>query len=730
VVLFNTYLPDTLPHCIGYEVLKTNTILIDHGYIGLTTKTAIDQLPSLPQVLVQILDAIHGDNADFQHIADIIRQDMAMASKLLTVSNSSYYGREQSCESVERALLFLGTDVVKTIVITASIKQFYSQFSQNHQLFLQKFWRRSLVTANLAQVLATLTSYSSPDEAYLCGLLTDVGQLLLLTHNETEYLKILEEAEDDQQLLLAEKQHLSFDHCQQGADLVESWQLSNFMADAVRYHHESSDLILDAHQLVKIINLSSSLGAEGDITDEALAAADNLFGLNESLTRELRSRIDNDVNSMASSLGINIDYQKQNESKHLEAHRQLGERLSELGELSQINAGLSQSITNEGLQSAAQRSIFLTLGISNSVLFLLDEKQQELCSQEQHNPSSPQGGKPLNLTIPLQSGRSLISDAFINAQHRNSNDQQQVLSIVDRQLVNYCQSDILVCWPLVTQSNAQVPSQKVGVLVFACNEQQLKEFSLRSRLINRLCSQIATAIINNEQHLKTLDKSGPNNEQYLQKIQEAVHEASNPLSIIRNYLELLTVQLGDDHSANDGLELIKEEIDRVGNILLRLKDPDQTTTDKEINVNSVIRSTARIFEDSLFATKQINLALDLDKSLKSIPGDPEHLKQILTNLLKNAVEALPQDGNIRIGSEATVSFSGRDFAAIYIEDNGPGISDTIKQNLFSPVTSTKDSNHSGLGLSITKKLIDDLKGSIICRSSANSGTQFQILLPK
>ncbi|MFT5692881.1 MAG: signal transduction histidine kinase, partial [Oceanicoccus sp.] len=87
-------------------------------------------------------------------------------------------------------------------------------------------------------------------------------------------------------------------------------------------------------------------------------------------------------------------------------------------------------------------------------------------------------------------------------------------------------------------------------------------------------------------------------------------------------------------------------------------------------------------------------------------------------------------GKITISSEASVSFSGRHFVGIYIEDNGPGIDEKIKKNLFSPVTSTKGDGHSGLGLSIVKKLIDEMSGSIVCRSSAPNGTQFQILLPK
>ncbi|ARN73041.1 HDOD domain-containing protein [Oceanicoccus sagamiensis] len=692
----------------------------------MVTKTAIDQLPSLPQVLVQILDAVQKDSADYQRIADIIRHDAGIATRLVAVANSSYYGRAKNCESIERALLFLGTDVVKTIVITASIKQFFGHFNQQHQQFLKRFWRRSLITANFAQVLATLTSYTAPDEAYLCGLLADVGQLIALTQDEQQYLAMLEGVESDTQLLTAEQQQLGTTHCELGADLIDSWGISGFMGDAVRYHHEADSLIQDAHHLVKIVNLASQLSADGDIDDQALATADNLFGLNESLTRELFSRINSDVDAIASSLGIDISATDASEAGYQQAQQQLGERLGELGELAQLNAALGQARSQDGLQQAAQRSLFLTLGITGSVLFLLDSQKQRLCSQPA-SQDSQQANQALNFEIPLQAGRSIISEAFVSGSQQSS-QASSTLNVIDRQMLRYCQGDTLVCWPL-TQNTAD-GHNSVGVLVFACTAPKLKELDARASLVQQICYEIANAIADNQQRFEQIDQEGPSSHQYQEHIREAVHEASNPLSIIRNYLEMLRIKLGNEHDANEGLELIKEEIDRVGNILLRLKDPDELTEGNDVlNINQVIDATSHIFEDSICITKNISLEKQLDSSLGETPGNPEHLKQILTNLLKNAVEALEPGGKIIISSEASVSFSGRDFSAISIQDNGPGIAPEVKKNLFSPVDTTKGQGHSGLGLSIVKKLIDDMDGSIVCRSNPNSGTQFQILLP-
>lgn len=684
---------------------------------GVVDTTTLDQLPSLPQVLLKILDAIQSDSADYQHMADIIRQDAAIATRLIAVANSSYFGRPRQCESIERALLFLGTDAVKTIVITASIKQFFSHFNQKHNTFLKSFWRRSLVSANFAQVLATLTSYPSPEEAYLAGLLLDVGQLILLTGNEQAYLGLLQSCDDDQQLLQRELEQFRKTHSELSGELVDSWKLSGFMADAVRYHHEPVNLVQDAQHLVKIINLSSLLSADSGIDDPALAAADALFGLNESLTRELFARISGDVDQLAKSLGIDID--GDDEEQQQATRQQLGRRLGELGELAQINASLLRAQNREALQSAIQRSLYLTFGIRQSVLFVLDPESDMLISQSTHR------GSVADFRVPANTARSLISEAQAQNQVVSSDGRSEPLSVVDRQLLSFCEDDILVCWPLAPEG-----AGAVGVLVFAVSAAGKQLLDQRVGLAESLAREIGTAIRTNRSLIDNLDKEDHSSLQYQTRIREAVHEASNPLSIIRNYLEMLNLKLGEQHEAAEGLELIREEIDRVGNILLRLRDPSLGNgDDTQFNVNAVIESVATIFRESICATRQVTLNLNLDTAMPDIQGNPDHLKQILTNLLKNAVEALNSGGNITITSDAAGSNSAS-FVAVNVRDNGPGIPEAIKNQLFAPVTSTKSSNHSGLGLSIVKKLVEDMNGSIACRSHAETGTEFQILLPK
>jgi HD-like signal output (HDOD) protein/nitrogen-specific signal transduction histidine kinase len=689
-----------------------------------TDSPAAEQLPSLPQVLVRILDTLQSERADFQRLAEIVRHDAAIATRLIGVANSSFYRRAARCESVERALLFLGTDTVKTIVITAAIKQFYGRFNSRHQPFLTAFWRRSLISANFAHILANLTSYRAPDEAYLSGLLMDMGQLILLSRHGQRYLDVWSAAADDRDLLAQELEHFQTTHAELAANLIEGWQLGGFMADAVRYHHEGSAQILDAQHLVKITNLASLLSTPGGIGDEAVAQADQLFGLTEALTQELRLRISADVERMALNLNIDIG----DNANDRDAHDILGDRLSELGQLGQVSADLWRSESLTALEQAVVRTLYLTLDIERSLLFVVDPAGEQLTafgiaddSDSVDEAGRAQTAKP-DFALPIAAGRSLVGDALL-AREATLGPMASVdklnLSVLDRQLLKQCRAEQLLCLPL---SHRDIG---VGVLVLGLPAGTDDPREKRSTLLTALTQEIAGAVHHHTHSAEDLDNTLP----LQQRIREAVHEAGNPLSIIRNYLEMLRLKLGDQHQANADLNLIKEEIDRVGSILLRLRDPhpidDHATT---ISLNQLIEDLAQILDHSLCATHQITLTLDLGDESPMLQAHVTQVKQILTNLLKNAVEALPPGGRITVSSETNIIVDGRHFASFTVADNGSGLPEPVLKHLFTPVSSSKGNGHAGLGLSICKKLVDEISGSIVCRSSKR-GTQFQVLIP-
>lgn len=678
---------------------------------------ATERLPSLPQILIHILDASQHDGTAVPRLAEIVRRDPATTTRLLNAANSAAYRSTAAngCTTVERALMVLGTETVRTIVITAAIQQFIGGLVRPEQQFLKQFWRRSLLAATVAQVLASLTRYRNPSEAYLCGLLHNMGQLLLLRRHRTEWLELWRTTADQSELAAEEQSQFQANHIELGAQLLGDWPDNEQIADAVRYQLEPAERMRDASHLAKIVNLAAALAASDSPDDTAVHRADVMFGIGEALLRELCQQIAGEVTRVAASLGIDISVEAEADSTadSEQAHARLGEQLSELTQLTQWGADLRRAHSLELLGTAVQRVVYMTLGIRRCVLFAITPDGNTL--QATLTPGAETGAP--DFAVPLERDRNPIAEALLS---HSPHTVTETTGVLERQLLRACRAERLVCLPLVEAG------RPLGVLVLGLQPDAIDPLQ-RSTTTAALCHEIAGAL---HQHIRQHDgttATAPT--ALLQQISEAVHEAGNPLTIIRNYLELLRVRLGEDHAAHSELNLIREEIDRVGTILLRLRDPDSSVADQTADdLDQLLDDLARIFEQSLCATHGIELRRH-GRAGSHWVERPAQLKQVLVNLMKNAVEAMPQGGVLELLVESPVVANGSLVTLVTVRDNGPGIPPHILPSLFQPVTTTKQGAHAGLGLSIVKRLVDELAGTIVCRSSA-AGTSFELLLPR
>lgn len=672
----------------------------------MTPQQSPSHLPSLPQVLARILDAVYGEELSFQQLAEVIHQDPAIAARILAVANSTSHAPVNRSQTVERALLVLGLDTVKTIVITAAIRQFFNSFGRNHHGFLQTFWRRSLTMASLARQLATVSGLVSPDQAYLAGLLADLGQLVLLQQYGQHYLELHDSASSDQELLAAERIAFATVHSRAGAGLVERWRIDPTMAAAIRQHHEPAQQLAAAPPLVKIINLASLLS----LPEPGVSQASLLLDLNDELVDELRARAQRQMRQLAQALDIDTDDAV---TSSQQGYDQLGRRLSQIWELEQTRAELSRAEDQTQLQESVLRVACLLTGVEQPLLFLRTTAGTGL---QLAAPSSVT--TPADLTLPLEPGLSCISDALLQqrliiSEISEAGTASQPGSF-EHELLQQLGQEQLLCLPLIHEA------QSLGVLVLGISS----PLPMPDQLLQALGREIAHALT--EQRNTIAANSAA---QLQQRIDEAVHEAGNPLSIIGNYLEMLRLRLRTGQPPTDEISLIQGEINRVGAILLRLKTPQPPEAADSLDLNHLIEELARILENSLFAVRNLKLELRLSPAPLILPIPAGPIKQILINLLKNAAEALPAGAAVLVSTTADVEVEGELFTGITLEDNGPGIPLSIMNALFSSGTSTKGNGHPGLGLSITKRLVDDLSGRITCESGP-WGTRFQILIPQ
>ena len=186
----------------------------------------------MPQILLKLIEHCQTDDAGMAELAKLIAKDAAMVAKIIGVANSSAYHRSGQMFSLEQSLIALGTDMVKTLLISESVLQVLGNFSQPSGTDLRAFWKHSLTAAIAARMIASKTGYAHTEEAYLAGLLHDAGRLALLATAPGEYT-VNFFAPDDDELCIAEQRTLQITHAEAGAWLIERWDLDSFLADSV-----------------------------------------------------------------------------------------------------------------------------------------------------------------------------------------------------------------------------------------------------------------------------------------------------------------------------------------------------------------------------------------------------------------------------------------------------------------------------------------------------------------
>ena len=681
---------------------------------------SVDNLPSEPSLLVELLDLCHNDSANFEMFSTAIRKDVGLTAKILQVANSPAYRQWNKITDIRRMLIVLGMTNIKNIVTTCSIQQFFANFTKNFNRHVRFIWLRGLVCANLSERIAKLIGYEKPGEAFLAGLLHQIGMLLLLLNREKDYLPILDRYySETENFLSLEQAQFQVDHCELGTALIESWKLDSFIADAVQFQHAHVDELFSSPVLLKILAVASSLSSKNSARDDRnnLQKAGLLFGITEDIILDCLTLAVDKSKQMISDLGFSGRfYMEKNEEEafNLSQHEESKEKLAEKVKNIALSSTIGKSEKIELIEFTKEiRVSFSTLFNQNQLFFFkINENQSTLSAINDLEINQLD-----EISFKVGDKNSLLVKTF--DERGSSISLTEKCSIADKQVIRLLNTEGAYFIPVYYGDTG------IGVLVIGTNNEEWPTLQGKIPLLKLLSHEMARKYF-------ALTKDRPQaSDMTLVNFKKVAHEVSNPLTIINNYLYMLGKKIDSEHPAQEEIKFIGEEIERVGHILLHAKDPDAPikTKYKRVNVNKLLNELDMLFRGSLYKTNKIESTLLLDKQIPILLCPKDKLKQILINIVKNSVEAMADDNTIKITTRDNIYQSGQQYIEISIQDSGPGIDPEILRNLFKPVTSTKE-GHSGLGLSIVNTLVQEISGNITCYSSQNQGTEFKILIPR
>ncbi|MGZ3237534.1 MAG: HDOD domain-containing protein [Burkholderiaceae bacterium] len=216
----------------------------------------IQDLPTLPVIVMEILDSIDKEDVDISVLAKKVSYDQALTAKTLRFANSSFYGTPSKVTTIHQAISILGMQSVRNLITVAAITGCFPQ-GECKGFDFKAFWRHSIATALCSELIARHLRINQ-EFAFTAGLLHDIGRLVLVTRFPKEYENALKHrAAHDGYLLDSERAALGVDHVIAGHALAQHWNFSIVLQAAIVEHHDPQET--GSRSLASIVHVADAI---------------------------------------------------------------------------------------------------------------------------------------------------------------------------------------------------------------------------------------------------------------------------------------------------------------------------------------------------------------------------------------------------------------------------------------------------------------------------------------
>jgi signal transduction histidine kinase len=378
-----------------------------------------------------------------------------------------------------------------------------------------------------------------------------------------------------------------------------------------------------------------------------------------------------------------------------------------------------KSLSNRIIETIAQ-----TMGVDKASLFLLNEEKGGYTLQESRNINVTSFPPLITQTDPLPHYLEKISEIIIREELVKGTDIPELRSVTDQM----SQIEAEVSIPLISKERL------IGMINLSHKFNKDIYSHEDIELLSTLANQTSTAI-ENARLYEDLKKS----KSYIRRADRLAslgaltaglaHEIRNPLVAIKTFTQLLPERLEDEEFRNQFLNIASSEVDRISSLvneLLEFARPSDPRLEFE-DINGILDGMILLVSTES-KKKHVEVSKNFTPDLPPVKIDREQIKQVFLNILLNAIEATPEDGQIRVRTRSFVKPGGETFVQVEFTDNGQGIPRDYIEEIFNPFFTTKNKG-SGLGLSISNQIVQDHHGYIFVESELNRGTSFFVNLP-
>lgn len=224
----------------------------------------ITHIATLPEITMKIIRLVEDPNSTAQDLNKVISNDPALGARILKVVNSAFYGLPGQIGSINRAIVLLGLNAVKNIAIAASLAKLFRGGALCPSFNARDLWTHSVAVAIGTQALAQRIGLGLPDEAFLAGLIHDIGIMVEAQARRPKFVEAVERLDREPGLTLreAETAVLGANHEQFGAALCRMWKFPVAFAYVTGFHHHPMDLSPAHRTLAGLVHVADITAAE------------------------------------------------------------------------------------------------------------------------------------------------------------------------------------------------------------------------------------------------------------------------------------------------------------------------------------------------------------------------------------------------------------------------------------------------------------------------------------
>ena len=676
---------------------------------------ALRKLVTLPALATQLFKSTVAPKTQYDQLLALAQYDSALICRYLMVLQHKFqFDKEKSlCDRLAQGDAHL---LKSTILCSASFaSQFSEQWHLNAHDAIAQHWLESLQCALLCKALARLKGLENYQDFYYAGLLYRVGDLSITCQEQRNDQALANHAGKNE--LLSGK---ILNTLNLPAPFQDAAQHCYFELPAIAGTHPMTQILHAAHTIVsggvssfrEAKQLIRAITSNRDVQLEALVES----AINQS--NEIQDSLQIAINSHVVRQKLLPPLPDPEHSKPLgvilEQNYQLQRQQKTLLSVSQLLQA------DESIQTRLNTMANLLFGCEKLVLFNLDEQENLLRGSNNHNTAAQENA----VCIPLKSD-SVLCRCIETKNILLHTPETRPVSVIDRELLGLAKGPCLIALPIESGTTLW------GCALMAFDTEVETQFNSMKSLLHSFSEQAFQLLESQDQrqHERAQQLQSERKLSH-QRIKRVIHEVNNPLSIALNHLHLVQLETQLPAEARNHIEICMEQIQSSSDALFHKIDKleAQKKNQYAVNINELVSDVSLLFK--LEEDSALTWSLQLDESTPAIYIDDIYLQQILINLIKNAVESVNGDGCITISTCHNLIIRGQTHIAISIQDDGPGIKESMLPELFNSKRGTKKGKHRGMGLAIVSEMVDELGGMVSYERKDNMFSVFTLYLPK